>query len=169
MGVDITSYVLLRDDGKWHMAPVKVQDKYAEDKEEWRWAQVYNGRCGELFDILCGKAYDALDSARGFFPDAPEELVELRNRFKEVDEETGHVRDYGFDDTYFTLFELNLALRDKKRYPKWDKWRDEDGIKHKDVGSGQLLRGFVDSVAAIADMCGWYDPKDVVVVMWFDW
>lgn len=52
MGVDITCYVELRDNGQWHIAPVKVQNKYTENKDEWRWAEPWSGRDSELFGIL---------------------------------------------------------------------------------------------------------------------
>ena len=166
MGVDITCFVELRDKGKWHIAPVKVQSKYAEDKNEWYWAQPWTGRDSELFGIL-SDGYNNIDHPRGLPDDVTNEVKVERDRFFKY-ENGEKSADYAYNDTYFTLFELYLALGNKKKYPKYYKCKDAFSNPVKEKGPRESLKGFADSVANFANMCGWYDTKDVRVIMWFD-
>lgn len=167
MGVDITCYVELRDNGgKWHIAPVKRQNKYAENPEKWVWAEPWTGRDSELFSILTD-GYNSIDSPRGLPYDTSDEVKAERDKFREF--EDGQVSYEGaYDDTYYTLFELELALRDRKKYPKYYKYKDEFGNKVKEVGPYWRLKGFVTAIENFADLCGYYDPNDVRILMWFD-
>lgn len=172
MGKDIYNFVELRDkEGKWHIAPVMVKHQYVDDNEkEWGYAQPYSGRDYELFDILSGgKNYSCIDYPRGLPIDVSDEVRAEREKFIDKDEVSDEPRDFAFDDTYFTLFELRLALDNKKKYPKWHKWTDCDGNVQKEAGPRDRLRYFVDSIDMLASMCGYYNDVDVRVVLWFDW
>lgn len=180
MGRDITTYAEVRDNetNTWHILPIKRKTTHyvASDPEkphildkkeyEWVYASPYTSRNYDLFEILNGDAYNAiLDYPRGFPPDVSEEVKDLHEEWYDTDFE----RYICFDETWYTLAELEAALSNKDKYPKWEKWVDEDGKKHKEAGIRWDLKQFVNSVRYFVSLSGWYDSNDVRVIMWFDW
>lgn len=180
MGRDITTYVEVRDNrtNTWHILPIKKQaTRYvASDQEhkpqvldkteyEWVYASPYTSRNYELFEILNGDAYNAiLDYQRGIPCDASQEVKDLHEEWYDTDFE----RYVCFDETWYTLAELETALSNKDKYPKWEKWTDEEGEKHKEAGIRWDLKQFVNSIRYFVSLSGWYDANDVRVIMWFD-
>lgn len=171
IGVDITCYVELRDnDNGWHIAPVKVENKYAyNDSDKWTLAQPWHGRDYELFDILTDGPIN-IDSPRGLPSDVSDEVKAERNRFRDEGLDFGLSLscDSAYNDTYFTLFELKLALKNRKKFPKHYKYKDECGNKIKEEGPHRSLKGFVTAISNFADLCGYYDSTDVRVILWLD-
>lgn len=180
MGRDITTYVEVRDNrtNTWHILPIKKQaTRYvASDPEhkpqvldkteyEWVYASPYTSRNYELFEILNGDAYNAiLDYQRGIPCDISQEVKDLHEEWYDTDFE----RYVCFDETWYTLAELETALSNKDKYPKWEKWTDEEGKKHKEAGIHWDLKQFVNSIRYFVSLSGWYDVNDVRVIMWFD-
>ena len=180
MGRDITTYVEVRDNrtNTWHILPIKKQaTRYvASDPEhkpqvldkteyEWVYASPYTSRNYELFEILNGDAYNAiLDYQRGIPCDVSQEVKGLHEEWYDTDFE----RYVCFDETWYTLAELETALSNKDKYPKWKKWTDEEGEKHKEAGIRWDLKQFVNSIRYFVSLSGWYDANDVRVIMWFD-
>jgi hypothetical protein len=170
MGVDITCYVELCDDNGWHIAPVKVENKYAyNDSDKWTWAQPWHGRDYELFDILTD-GHINIDSPRGLPNDVSDEVKAERDRFRDegLDFGLSISCDSAYNDTYFTLFELELALKNRKKFPKHYKYKDAFGNKIKEEGPHRSLKGFVTAISNFADLCGYYDSTDVRVILWLD-
>ena len=179
MGMDLTCYCELRDrkTGEWKIAPVKVETvRYvAEDMDkpycctkaiyEYDYAQPWIGRNYELFNILDGAHSNSIANTRGLPVDLTEEVRGKHEEFKQ-DDGDGY---WCFNETWYTLAELEAAMSDKKRYPKWDKWRDDAWIKHKEAGIGKYLREYVRAIQNFVNLCGYYDSADVRVIMWFDW
>lgn len=183
MGKDITVYAEYRDPKtlKWHIVPVKVKHKvyvssdpeqypqaYDKEKHEWWYAQPWKGRNSELFDILdCdGTSYDViLSNARGLPVDVSREVMREHESFKRSDGD-GY---YCFHENWLTLAELKGALANKKKYPKWFKYKDEDGVTQKEIGPRPYLKDFVDAIDHFVMLFGWFDDTDVRIVYWFDW
>lgn len=179
MGVDITVYAEVRNrkSGKWNIVPIKVQhDHYVAsdlskphvlDKKVlvWRYAHPYTGRNYELFDVLRGGTYNSiLDYDRGLPSDVSDEVNAEHKQFKS--KESGKFFSYG--ESWLTLAELYAALSNKKKYPKWEKWLDEEGIEQKEPGVRADLKDFVSAVRNFVDIYGYYDTNDVRIVYWFD-
>lgn len=179
MGMDITNYVELRDrkTGEWKIAPVQVETVHYEaehmDKPccltkvvyEYDYSQPWYGRNSELFSILDGEHSNSIIyGTRGLPVDISAEVYDKHEEFKR---ENGD--DYWcFGETWYTLAELEAAMSNKKKYPKWDKWRDESGRKYKEVGVGQYLRDYVGAIQNFVNLCGYYNSADVRVIMWWD-
>lgn len=180
MGVDITAFVETRDirDGSWHILPVKVEcTRYvaSNPKEPWNhdkaemyydYAQPWYGRNSELFSILEGGNYNSILSySRGLPSDVSKEVYDFHEQFKNEDFD-GY---WSYGESYLTLSELSSALTDRKKYPKWIKYRDEFGSKIKEHGSYWDLKDFVDAIRYFTNLIpGVYDSNDVRVVFWFD-
>lgn len=177
--MDLTSYVEIRDrkTGQWKIAPVKVEGvRYVpSDPEkphicdkaayEYDYAQPWYGRNYELFNVLDGSHSNSITNTRGLPIDLSGTVREKHEEFRR-DDGDGY---WCFNETWYTLAELEAAMSDKKKYPKWDKWRDESGRKYKETGVGQYLRDYVWAVQNFVNLCGYYDSNDVRVIMWFDW
>lgn len=181
IGIDISNYVELRDrkTGTWNIAPIKVEvNTYVPsdpDKphicdtcvKKYVFAQPWYGRNSELFRILSGDCDNSIiPGHRGLPHDVTDEVREKHEQFRDDEYED---RYFCFHETWYTLAELEAAAANKKRYPKWDKWVSEDGIKYKEPGVGVALREYVDSIRHFANICGYYDSADVRVIMWWDW
>lgn len=178
IGIDISNYVELRDrkTGEWKIAPVKVEEvhyvpsdfekPYICDKAvyEYDYAQPWIGRNYELFNVLDGSHSNSIVNTRGLPVDLTEEVWAKHEEFKR-DDDDGYCC---FNETWYTLAELEAAMSDKKRYPKWDKWRDDAWIKHKEAGIGTYLRDYVWTIQNFVNLCGYYNSADVRVIMWWD-
>lgn len=169
MGKDITVYVEVRDNGKWNILPVKYLNKYAEEGEDaWAYAKPWRGRNSELFGILT-RSYNNIDYPRGLPDDVSAEVKAERDKWFYESDVDGTRVDGAFDDTWFTLSELMLAVRDRKKYPKWYKFKDEFGAKQREAGPYWSLNGFVTAISNFVDIAdGYYSPENVRAVMWFD-
>lgn len=169
MGKDITVYVEVRDNGKWNILPVKYLNKYAEEGEDaWAYAKPWRGRNSELFGILT-RAYNNIDYPRGLPDDVSAEVKAERDKWFYESDVDGTRVDGAFDDTWFTLSELMLAVNDRKKYPKWLKYKDEFGAKQREAGPYWSLNGFVTAISNFVDIAdGYYSPANVRAVMWFD-
>lgn len=178
--MDITCYSEYRDrkDNIWHIVPIKVEGVHyvPSDPEkphiydkavyEYDYAQPWYGRNSELFAVLDGEHSNSIVvGARGLPVDISDEVRAKHEEFKR-DDGDGY---WCFGETWYTLAELEAAMSDKKKYPKWDKWRDDAWIKHKEIGIGQYLRDYVRAIQNFVGVYGYYDSTDVRVVMWFDW
>ena len=180
MGMDLTNYVEVRDHktGEWKIAPVQVETVHYEaehmDKPccltkivyEYDYAQPWYGRNSELFSILEGGNYNSILSySRGLPSDVSKEVYDFHEQFKNEDFD-GY---WSYGESYLTLAELSSALTDRKKYPKWIKYRDEFGSKIKEHGSYWDLKDFVDAIRYFTNLVpGVYDSNDVRVVFWFD-
>lgn len=177
MGCDIHCYVAKRvkDNNGYHYeaAPIyrKQRKNWLDDDSE----MVYNlcdidvGRDYQLFGVLAGVRYlgfEQIADARGFDEFCPEEI---RAQYEEFSE------DY-HDVSFYNMNEIKEAIKDKKRYPKWNTYdtEDEDGnlveVKDKnDPGPHQSLKWFYKHVMEFANQA-WYfvEPEDVRVYFWFD-
>lgn len=179
MGKDLTCYVEVRDHKtkKWKIAPVKVEwvhyvpsdpeKPYFCDKAiyDYDYAQPWIGRDYELFDVLDGTLSNSIAPTRGLPIDLTNEVLAKHEEFKNEDGD-GY---WCFNETWYTLAELEAAASDKKKYPKWEKWRDDAGIKHKEVGVGKPLREYVRAIQNFVNLFGYYNSVDVRVIMWWDW
>lgn len=178
MGMDMTCLVEVRerDTNKWKIVPIKVQYKhyvpsdaskpYVLDKTVLRWcyASPWTGRDYELFDVLeGGNSNSVLNYNRGLPCDVSKNVYMRHEEFKVDDTD----RFYCFSETWYTLAELEAALSDKKKYPKWIKYKDENSSECKERGVRTSLKEFVLSVRQFVDMYGWYDSSDVRVILWF--
>lgn len=168
MGIDMSVYVEVRDKGKWHILPVKYLNKYAAEEEDpWTYAQPWRGRNSELFGILTN-SYNNIDYPRGLPDDISAEVKAERDKFFYDSDFDGTRVDGAFDDTWFTLSELQLAVKDRKKYPKWYKYKDEFGEKQKEAGPYWSLNGFVTAISDFVDIVGYYSPENVRTIIWFD-
>lgn len=183
MGRDISVYAEYRDKKtlKWNIVPIKVRRKtyvpsdpeqypqvYDRVEFEWWYAQPWTGRNSELFDILdCNSnSYDSILSyPRGLPVDISPEVKEEHEHFKRKDGD-GY---YSFSENWLTLAELKCALLDKKKYPKWYKYEDEDGVKQKEEGPRVYLKNFVRSIDHFVGVFDWLEDTEVRIVYWFDW
>lgn len=158
----------VRDGYKWEL--VNLWEKTADDEAENGYrlapAECWSGRNYDLFGILAGVrslVYPAIDSPRGFPIGCPQELIDyVENEWSGSAHST----------SWLSLGELNKAVRNKKKYPKWETWEDEDGIVHKSdeyPGPHATLKDFRDSVRHFSDLAYWTDDEeDVRVVFFFD-
>ena len=169
MSKDITVYVEVRDNGKWNILPVKYLNKYAEEGENaWAYAKPWHGRNSELFGILT-RAYNNIDYPRGLPDDVSAEVKAERDKWFYESDVNGTRVDGAFDDTWFTLSELMLAVNDRKKYPKWIKYKDEFGVKQREAGPYWSLNSFVTAISNFVDIAdGYYSPANVRVIMWWD-
>lgn len=181
MGKDITVFAEVRDrkTQKWNIVPVKVRynryipsdpaKPHIRDKTvpAWRYAQPWMGRNYELFSVLEGGNYNSiLDYARGLPVDMSGEVKNEHDKFKREDAEDSF---WCYGETWYTLAELEAALTNKKKYPKWEKDVDCDGHEFKVAGVRRDLKDFVDAIWHFVNLYGYYDSADVRVVMWWDW
>lgn len=160
----------VRDGYKWEL--VNLWEKAATDKNKNESecglvpAECWYGRDYTLFGVLAGvrsNEYPPIDCPRGFPIGCPQELIDF------VETEWG---DSAHSVSWLSLGELNKAVRNKKKYPKWETWEDEDGIVHKSdeyPGPHAALKDFRNSVRHFADLAYWIDDEeDVRVVFFFD-
>ena len=73
--------------------------------------------------------------------------------------------------SWLGLDEIADALRDKKRYPKWETDLCEDGsrVKTGEKGPHKSLKRFYEALMAFAKIAWYYvDPQNVRVSFWFD-
>lgn len=182
MGKDITVYAEYRDPKtlKWHIVPVKAKHKvyvpsdpeqypqiHDKAKYEWWYAQPWTGRDYELFSVLEGGNYNSIfDYARGLPIDMSGEVKSEHDKFKRDDAEDGF---WCFGETWYTLAELEAAVSNKKKYPKWEKDVDCDGHEFKVAGVRRSLKDFINAIWHFVGLYGYYDSNDVRVIMWWDW
>lgn len=127
-------------------------------------AECFSGRNYTLFGVLAGvrsMEYDPIDDPRGLPLGCPKELEDY------IEKAWG---DSAHSHSWLSLGELDRAVKDKKRYPKWMTWEDEDGRVHKDkseYGPHVFLKDFRDSVRAFADADSYYDDAESVRVVFF--
>ncbi len=184
MGTDIHCYVIYKErvysqsalengaicwsaaDYEWKLVNVwgKKQD-YRLDSDELYPVSCFSDRDYQLFGVLAGvRSYDypQIDAVRGIPSGCPQEL---RDYIEKTWGNSCH------NVTWYSLGELNRAVRSKKKWPKYDTWRDESGV-HKDkktCGPHYGLKRLRDSVQHFADIEGWFDdPEDIRVVIFFD-
>lgn len=190
MGTDITALVICRkpvyirterEDGttevkkdgyKWCAANAWTKSNHydpnsddAFDRMEYYPMSCYNGRNYQLFGILAGvrsMEYPQLDGQRGLPAGCPQEVKD-------------YIKTWGgaHSITWYSLGELNKAVRNKKVYPKHPVWVDECGNKHRDkteYGPHYALKDFRDCVRVIAenDLYWIDDEEDVRVIIFFD-
>lgn len=136
------------------------------DNTEYFPASCFHDRNYQLFGVLAGvrsSEYPQMDIVRGLPGGCPQELRDY------IENQWG---DSCHDVTWYSLGELNKAVKNKKKWPKYDTWYDENGVAHKDkesYGPHYGLKRLRDSVLHFADMEGWFDdPEDIRVVIFFD-
>lgn len=158
---------------EWKLANVWEKNKdYRPDSDElWYNSEYFPVSCFsdrnyQLFGVLAGVRsyeYPQIDAVRGLPSGCPQEL---RNYIEKTWENSCH------NVTWYSLGELNKAVKNKKKWPKYDIWYDENGVAHKDketYGPHYGLKRLRDSVQHFADIEGWFDdPEDVRVVIFFD-
>lgn len=183
MGADIHALVMVKqkryvrngdgvvvDGVDWKMVNLwnKVRDFSAgEGGYAFVPAECFHDRNYQLFGILAGVRsleYPMLDDGlRGLPLGCPQEIVDY---VKKEWEDSAH------SITWYSLGELNKAVKNKKKYPKHSYWYDDDGRKHVDkeeCGPHYSLKRFRDSVEFFAQHSFWYDDdEDVRVVIFFD-
>lgn len=190
MGTDIHSYVIVKkriykqtenenhqrqwvvDGYEWKLVNLWEKNRYFNpnadnvfDKQEIRPASCYSGRNYMLFGVLAGvrsMEYDPIDYPRGLPSGCPQELRDYIDSW----ENDAH------DVSWYSLAELNKAVKDKKKYPKYYTWVDDDGVVQKnkeECAPHFALKEFRDGVRVFADLETWYnDAEDVRVVFFFD-
>lgn len=136
------------------------------DNTPFQPAECFMGRDYTLFGVLAGvrsNEYDPIDSPRGLPLGCPKELEDY------IDKAWG---DSAHSRSWLSLAELNRAVRNKKKYPKWETFVDEYGRKAKSkdfYGPHVALKEFRDCVRTFANAdCYYDDPEDVRVVFFFD-
>ena len=130
-------------------------------------AECFYNRDYQLFGVLAGvrsNEYPMLDdNLRGLPGGCPREIVDYVEK---------SWKDCAHSITWYSLGELNKAVKDKKKYPKHSYWYDDCGRKHVDkaaYGPHYGLKSFRDSVEAFAaSSYFWNDDEDVRVVIFFD-
>lgn len=161
-----------KDGYKWELLNAwSKNDRYnPESEDKWERTEYFPLPCFSdrnypLFGILAGvrsNEYPQIDAVRGLPLGCPQEVKDYLDVWG----------NYVFGVTWYSLGEIERAVRDKKRYPKHDTWEDEDGVIHKDkesYGPHYSLKRLRDSIRNMVDACTWVDdPEDIRVVMFFD-
>lgn len=135
------------------------------EKQEYVPSECFHDRNYQVFGVLAGvrsDEYPQMDEVRGLPSDCPQELVD-------------YIDSWGpdaHDISWYSLAELNKAVKNKKKYPKHPLWYDDDGNPHKDkedYGPHYGLKRLRDNVRCFAELDSWInDPEDVRVVFFFD-
>lgn len=190
MGTDIHSYVIVKkrvykqtenenhqrqwvvDGYEWKLVNLWEKNPYSNpdadnafDRQDIRPASCHSCRNYMLFGVLAGvrsMEYDPIDYPRGLPSGCPQELRD-------------YIDSWGndaHDISWYSLAELNKAVKDKKKYPKHYTWTDVDGVTQVDnleCGPHYALKEFRNGVRLFADLESWCnDPEDVRVVFFFD-
>lgn len=166
IGCDIHCHLAHRRKDKngyhWEAAPIyeKVDAEYME------LCEAYKGRDYQLFGVLAGVrdvSYEPIAEPRGLGDICPAEIV------KEYE------RGGGFDTyhhaSWLGLDEIVEALHDKRRYPKWETYLDNDGkrVKTGEEGPHKSLKRFYETMMAFAEIAWYYpEPQDIRIYFWFD-
>ena len=148
MGCDITSYVEHRNrEGNW--VPIQMQVRYGtwDGKNGYRDVYPVDIRNYQLFGILAGVRFcpaDPIVEPRGIPSDVSDYV---RDKYEE-NEDDWHT------PSWYSLYELKLAVKDKDRYDE-----EERG----------LIQGVINAIEFMRDAAWVFvDDIDVRMVFWFD-
>ena len=171
IGCDIHCYLArrLKDKNGYHWEAAPIYEKigaWRENPEHMELCEAYKGRNYQLFGVLAGVrniSYEPIVEPRGLGGACPAEIVKEYER-------GGGLSCY-HHASWLGLDEIADALRDKKRYPKWETYLCEDGsrVKTGEEGPHKSLKRFYEAMMAFAEIAWYYvDPQDVRVYFWFD-
>ena len=178
MGCDIHVYVARRthDKNGYHFEAAPLYRKThlfkGETGDPFLLEEIDVGRSYTLFGILAGvrgSSCEPIAEARGLDNVCP---PEIRAEYDKLIDDPMSCH----DASWYDMSEIRCALSDKKRYPKWYTYLDEDEngktVKVKDKsepGPHQVLKDFYDAVMWFANQAWYYaEPDDIRIYFWFD-
>lgn len=147
MGCDIHSYVEYRN-REMDWVPIQMQVNYRtwDGKDEYRGVYPVDIRNYQLFGILAGVRFcpaDPIADPRGIPSDVSEYV---REKYDEYD-------DY-HTPSWYSLYELKLAVRDKDRYDEEER---------------ELIQDVINSIEFMTNAAwAFAEDIDIRIVFWFD-
>ena len=143
MGVDIHVRVIKYDEEsrKWKDLPL-----FRSDKGDIKRVSPYEGRWGELFDILQGKEY--VDDTYVNFPSYSIDKGSLDKKLRKTIEQYEVFGCYGFAEINLVEME-NYVLKHPKAYDHDADW--EEGVQYKE----NPVKDFFDRIINYIDFADW--------------